>query len=53
MIQIPHRIDLAQVGKAVSKWRAEAARHGLTKQEIDRMASAFQHEDLQRAIAGR
>jgi serine/threonine-protein kinase HipA len=42
-----------QVGKAVSKWRAEAARHGLTKQEIDRMASAFEHEDLQRAIAGR
>jgi hypothetical protein len=29
----------AQVGNAVSKWRAEAARHGLTKQEMDRMAS--------------
>jgi serine/threonine-protein kinase HipA len=39
----------AHVGKAVSKWRAEAARHGLTKQEIDRMASAFEHEDLQLA----
>jgi serine/threonine-protein kinase HipA len=36
----------AQVGKAVSKWRAEAAREGLTKSEIDRMASAFEHEDL-------
>ena len=35
-----------QVGKAVSKWRDEAARHGLTKNEIDRMASAFEHEDL-------
>jgi serine/threonine-protein kinase HipA len=41
-----------QVGKDVSKWRAEAARHGLTKLEMDRMGSAFEHEDLQRAIAG-
>jgi serine/threonine-protein kinase HipA len=42
-----------QVGKAVSKWRDEVARHGLKKQEIDRMASAFEHEDLQMANAGR
>jgi hypothetical protein len=27
--------------------RNEAARHGLTKNEIDRMASAFEHEDLE------
>jgi len=26
-----------QVGKAVLMWRDEAARHGLTKNEIDRM----------------
>jgi serine/threonine-protein kinase HipA len=38
-----------QVGKAVSKWRDEAARHGLSKTEIDRMASAFEHEDLKAA----
>jgi serine/threonine-protein kinase HipA len=38
--------DIAkQVGKAVSKWRDEAARHGLNKAEMDRMASAFEHED--------
>jgi serine/threonine-protein kinase HipA len=42
----------AQVGKAVSKWRAEAARHGIGKNEIDRMASAFEHEDLKEAISG-
>jgi len=42
----------AQVGKAVSKWRTEAARHGLTKSEIDRMASAFEHEDLHLARRG-
>jgi serine/threonine-protein kinase HipA len=36
----------AEVGRAVSKWRDEAARHGLTKTEIERMASAFEHDDL-------
>jgi serine/threonine-protein kinase HipA len=41
-----------EVGKAVSKWRDEAARHGLTKNEIDRMASAFEHEDLEMARSG-
>src|SRR5436853_5399644 len=33
-----------QIGKAVSKWPDEAARHGVTKNEIERMASAFEHE---------
>jgi serine/threonine-protein kinase HipA len=42
--------DIAkQVGTAVSKWRGEGARHGLTKNEIDRMASAFEHDDLKAA----
>jgi serine/threonine-protein kinase HipA len=41
-----------QVGNSVSKWRDEAARHGLTKAEIERMASAFEHEDLKAARAG-
>ena len=40
-----------QVGKAVSKWRDEAARHGLSKTEIERMASAFEHDDLKMARA--
>ena len=35
--------------KVVSKWCDEASRHGLSKGEIDRMASAFEHEDLQLA----
>ena len=46
------RIIAAQVGKVVSQWRAEASRHGLGKPEIDRMASAFEHEDLLRAKGG-
>ena len=44
--------DIAkQVGKAVSKWRGEAARHGLAKSQIDRLSSAFEHEDLKAALA--
>jgi len=38
-----------EVGRSASKWRDEAARHGLKKAEIDRMASAFEHEDLAQA----
>lgn len=41
----------AEVGKAVSKWRKEAAALGLAKLDIDRMASAFEHEDLEAALA--
>jgi len=41
-----------QVGKAVSTWRNEAAHHGVGKNEIDRMASAFEHEDLKKAVNG-
>ncbi|HKU24897.1 MAG TPA: type II toxin-antitoxin system HipA family toxin [Candidatus Sulfotelmatobacter sp.] len=35
-----------EVGKAVSQWRNEAAHRGLSKSEIERMASAFDHKDL-------
>ena len=41
-----------QIGKAVSKWRDEAARHGLNKAEMDRTASAFEHEGLGAAQQG-
>jgi serine/threonine-protein kinase HipA len=41
-----------QVGGATSKWRAEAAHHGIAKGEIDRMASAFDHADLKQALSG-
>ncbi|MEQ1908699.1 MAG: HipA domain-containing protein [Vicinamibacterales bacterium] len=39
------------VGRAVATWRAEAAGHGLSKAAIDRMASAFEHDDLRTACA--
>lgn len=38
----------ADVGKAVSTWRDEAAQHGIAKGEINRMASAFEHDDLKK-----
>jgi serine/threonine-protein kinase HipA len=41
----------AEVGAAVATWREVAARLGLIKTEIERMASAFEHADLQAALA--
>jgi serine/threonine-protein kinase HipA len=46
------RAIAAEVGKAVSGWRDEGAKHGIKKEEIDRMASAFEHKDLKAALAG-
>lgn len=40
-----------EVGAAVADWRAVAARHGLNANQIDRMASAFEHDDLARSMA--
>jgi serine/threonine-protein kinase HipA len=40
------------VARAVSAWRDEAVRHGLTTPEVERMASAFEHEDLESARKG-
>jgi len=44
------RAIAAEVGKAVSHWRTRAARHGIRDAEIDHMASAFEHDDLNQAI---
>jgi len=40
-----------EAGDAVASWRKEAAGLGLSKGEIDRMASAFDHEDLKLATS--
>ncbi len=37
---------IKEVGTAVSSWRRNAASLGLKAAEIDRMASAFEHKDL-------
>lgn len=41
---------LKEVGSATALWREDAAKLKIKKTEIDRMASAFEHEDLQKAI---
>ncbi|HVC99149.1 MAG TPA: HipA domain-containing protein, partial [Pirellulales bacterium] len=43
-----HRIA-KEIGQAVASWRNEAQHFGIRGTEIDRMASAFEHEDLRRA----
>lgn len=40
----------AEVGKTVSSWRKTAADLGIGKAEVDRMASAFEHADLEGAL---
>jgi serine/threonine-protein kinase HipA len=42
---------VGQVGQTVAAWRREAKKLGLTAAEIDRMALAFEHEDLKAALA--
>ena len=41
----------AEVAASVSKWRKAAAATGLPRSEIERMASAFEHHDLEAARA--
>lgn len=38
------------VGQASGSWRKQAAQAGLSSGQIDRMASAFEHDDLQTAL---
>lgn len=40
-----------QVGQVVAAWRTTASKLGVTVGEIDRMASAFEHQDLKAALA--
>jgi len=40
-----------EVASATAGWRGVAAQSGAGKNEIDRMASAFEHNDLSRALA--
>lgn len=40
----------AEVGIAVARWRTEARRFNLPPHEIERMESAFEHEDLTLAL---
>ncbi len=43
------RVMAAEVAAAVREWRISASRVGIKRAEIDRMSSAFEHEDLKAA----
>lgn len=45
------RVVARQVADTVSRWRRTAAANGLSAMQIDRMSSAFEHEDLNMALA--
>ena len=40
---------IREVATAVSDWRSVATQFGLSKKEADRMASAFEHDDLEKS----
>lgn len=46
------RAIAAEVGLAVAGWRNAAARFGIASDKVERMASAFDHEDLKAATRG-
>ncbi len=45
------RMIAVEVARAVSDWRAAAARLNIQSREIERMASAFLHRDIEKALA--
>lgn len=44
------KIIVAEVGAAATHWREKAKNAGIAKNEIDRMASVFEHDDLKKAL---
>jgi serine/threonine-protein kinase HipA len=42
---------LAEVTRAVTRWRTVARSHGLTQQDLDAMEPAFEHAEGERARA--
>lgn len=45
------KVIAGEVGRAVSGWRDEAGKLGLTAKEIDRMSTAFEHDDLDASLS--
>lgn len=43
------KVLISQIGRAVATWRDVARRNGAKASEIERMASAFEHDDLEEA----
>ncbi len=49
----PAKKIATEVGTAVALWRKTATKLKIKKAEIDRMASAFEHEDFHQSLLGR
>jgi serine/threonine-protein kinase HipA len=45
------RAIVHELGTAVARWRDVAASFGLSQDEIERMSSAFEHDDLRKAVS--
>lgn len=43
------RSIIAEVARPVARWRTFASKQGITKRQLDRMASAFEHDDARAA----
>jgi serine/threonine-protein kinase HipA len=41
-----------KVGHVVKGWRAEAKKHAIAPREVERMETAFEHDDLRAALGG-
>jgi serine/threonine-protein kinase HipA len=51
-LKAPRAKDIVrEVAAATSRWRSIASEHGLTARQIDRMATAFEHDDAAAARA--
>jgi hypothetical protein len=46
-----HSGEIKEVALATSEWREVAKKAGAPREEIDRMSSAFEHDDLNRPLA--
>jgi len=45
------RSVIAEVARSVRRWRTIAAATGLSKSQIERMSTAFEHADLEAALS--
>lgn len=51
LVGVDARAIAAETGQAVAAWRDDAARLGIQSNQMDRMASAFEHDDLRKALS--
>ncbi len=50
--ELQARTTAAEVGRAVAAWRTVAGSYGISAAECNRMSSAFEHADVEKALSG-